>query len=150
MTLMNETVRQLTDWFAHNRRAAAGQGAVTVLYAPSSLVILQVFGRKTRRIVLVPLALLPHQQGRYLVSMLGEKADWVRNVRAAGGEAVLYNGDRESVRLVEVPVTQRLPILLAYLKASPGAQVFIPAAGASLAELAALAAGYPVFRVEPR
>jgi hypothetical protein len=56
---------------------------------------------------------------RYLVSMLGENAAWVRNIRAAGGNAVLQHGPREEVRLGEIPVGQRAPVLKAYLQRAP-------------------------------
>ncbi len=36
---------------------------------------------------------------RYLVSMLGEEANWVKNVRAAEGKASLVHGTREHVLL---------------------------------------------------
>ena len=39
---------------------------------------------------------------RYLVSMLGAEVDWVRNVRAAGGNVTLRHGRREEVHLEEV------------------------------------------------
>ena len=39
---------------------------------------------------------------RYLVSMLGDGVNWVRNVQAAGGEAVLRHGQLEEVRLESV------------------------------------------------
>jgi hypothetical protein len=52
---------------------------------------------------------------RYLVSMLGENVNWVQNVRAAGGRALLKSGGREEVHLEEVPAEQRASILKAYL-----------------------------------
>lgn len=147
--MINETVQQVTRWFANNRHAL--DESVTVLYAPASLVILQVAGRKSGRLISLPLALLPYGSERCLVSMLGERVSWVRNVRAADGLAVLYGGDREPVRLVELPPAERPPILKAYLKAAPGARAHIPLPpDASPAELAAAAAAIPVFRVEPR
>jgi hypothetical protein len=46
---------------------------------------------------------------QYLVSMVGE-GEWVKNVRAAGGEAYLISG-RRRVRLQAVPVERRAPII---------------------------------------
>src|ERR1035441_1327877 len=57
---------------------------------------------------------------RYLVSMLGENADWVRNARASAGAAVLRHRRTERVRLEDVPVSRRAPILKAYLQRAPG------------------------------
>lgn len=47
---------------------------------------------------------------RYVCTPRGE-TEWVRNVRAAGGEATL---DGRKVRLTEVPVEERAPMLEAY------------------------------------
>jgi len=52
---------------------------------------------------------------RYLVSMLGGRADWVRNARAARSGTIRHRR-RERVQLIEVPVEQRPPILKAYLQ----------------------------------
>jgi hypothetical protein len=85
---------------------------------------------------------------RYLVSMLGEKANWVKNVRAASGRAVLRSGGRETVQLEEIPVERRAPILRAYLQRAPGARPHMPVKkDAALADFARIAAGFPVFRI---
>jgi hypothetical protein len=85
---------------------------------------------------------------RYLVSMLGENVDWVRNARAAGGRAVLRHGRREEVQLEEVPVCQRAPLLKAYLQQAPGARPHIAVdEDARLSEFERIAAAVPVFRV---
>jgi hypothetical protein len=62
---------------------------------------------------------------RYLVSMLGEEANWVKNVGAAGGQVVLRHGRREEVRLEEVAPDRRvrtegLPEASASGQGSPG------------------------------
>jgi hypothetical protein len=76
--------------------------------------------------------------------------DWVRNVRAAGGEAVLIHGERRPVRLVEVEPTERAPILKAYLARAIGGRPHIPVKhDAPIEEFETVAADYPVFRVEP-
>jgi hypothetical protein len=85
---------------------------------------------------------------RYLVSMLGDNADWVRNAHASAGAAVLRHGTSEEVRLEDVPVSQRAPILKAYLQVAPGARPhFDVSRDAPLAEFEKVAARYPVFRV---
>ena len=48
---------------------------------------------------------------RYLVSMLGPGSDWVKNVEAAHGDAVIRHGRRRPVHLVAMPPEQRAPIL---------------------------------------
>ncbi len=64
----------------------------------------------------------------YLISMLGNEAQWVCNVRAAHGKAFIRSGKRREVLLEEVPVEQRAPVLKAYLKRAPGARPHIPVA----------------------
>ena len=85
---------------------------------------------------------------RYLVSMLGENVNWVQNVRAAGGKAVLRSGDREEIQLEEVPADQRAPILKAYLQRAPGGRPHVPVdKDAPIADFEKVAADFPVFRV---
>src|SRR5215218_8134990 len=52
---------------------------------PGYLVALEVPGRRSGRIVSLPLVVATVGGERYLVSMLGEGVNWVQNVRAAGG-----------------------------------------------------------------
>jgi hypothetical protein len=88
---------------------------------------------------------------RYLVSMLGEEVNWVRNVKAAGGNVTLRHGRREEVRLEEVVPDRRAPILKAYLKRAPGARAHLPIdKDAPLAEFERISSRFPVFRVVPR
>ena len=88
---------------------------------------------------------------RYLVSMLGQGARWVRNVRAANGEAVIVAGRRHPAQLVEVAADRRAPILQAYLQRAPGARPHIPVdKDAPLAAFETIVADFPVFEVLPR
>ena len=88
---------------------------------------------------------------RYLVSMLGEGVNWVRNVRAAGGDATLRHGRREEVRLEEVAPERRAPVLKAYLGRAPNARVHIPVdKDAPLTDFERVAGRFPVFRIAPR
>lgn len=113
------------------------------------LVTLEVIGRKSGKAVSFPLAMTVVDGERYLVSMLGPSANWVRNLKAAGCQATLRHGITEHIRLHEVAVTVRPPILKAYLGVAPGARPHIPVSmDAPLAEFEAVAADYPVFRVE--
>jgi hypothetical protein len=57
--------------------------------------------------------------------MLGEDAEWVRNVRASG-RAVLRRGKREAVRLEELPAEQRAPILAENRAFSAGYRKSVP------------------------
>ncbi len=117
---------------------------------PSFVVTLETLGRRTGKILNVVLVAAEVGGERYLVSMLGDKVDWVRNARAAGGDAVLRHGAAERVRLAEVPVSERAPILRAYLQRAPGARPhFDIGRDAPLDAFAQIAARYPVFRIVP-
>ena len=129
---------------------SVGAWASSIGIAPSLMVSLETKGRRTGRTVRVPLVVAKLEGRRYLVSMLGENADWVRNVRASNGEAVLRHGISEPVKLREVAVSERPPILRAFLKRAPGARPhFDIAPDASLEEFARIAPRVPVFRVLP-
>ncbi len=114
------------------------------------LVTLEVVGRKSGKLIALPVVLAKLDGERYLVSMLGDEAQWVLNVRAAGGKAAIRSGRRREVLLEEVAVEQRAPILKAYLQRAPGARPHIPVdKDAPLADFAAVAARYPAFRIVP-
>ena len=116
--------------------------------ASNYLVNLEVTGRKSGRAVSLPVVVAVVDGQRYLVSMLGEHVQWVHNVRAAGGRAVLMSGGREEVHLEEVPAERRAPILRAYLQRAPGARPHVPVnKDAPLAEFEKVATAFPVFRV---
>ena len=122
------------------------------------MVTLEVPGRRsgvTRRTNLV---LAQHEGQRYLVSLTGE-SEWVRNVRAAQCRVVLTRGERRrDVRLIEVPVQDRAPVIRSYvLRAArrPGTRAVGREARAffgvgpdlALDEIATRADRFPVFRV---
>ncbi len=76
---------------------------------PRVLLTLQVRGRRTGRLRTNVLVVARHGGQRYLVSMLGEGSEWVRNLRAAGGEALVKRGRSRPVKLTEVSVSERGP-----------------------------------------
>ena len=138
---------QRPNWIARilNRAWAA---VVSSGVASRDYVTLEVIGRKSGRVVSFPLVMVIVSGERYLVSMLGENAQWVRNVRAAGGRAVLRRGGREEVQLEEISPDQRAPILKAYLQIATGARPHVPVdKDAPLAEFEKIAPTFPVFRV---
>jgi deazaflavin-dependent oxidoreductase (nitroreductase family) len=104
-------------------RASAAAFAAGVW--PRRVAALEVRGRTSGRIVSLPVVITEYGGERYLVSMLGEDVNWVRNVKAADGAAVLRHGRREQVRLVEVPADARAPILRRYLEVAPGGRPHI-------------------------
>ncbi len=137
----NATARRWARFWA----AVQGVGLL-----PRRWVTLEVPGRSSGRITRFPLGMADWQGHWYLVSMLGDDCNWVRNVRAAGGRVVLRHGSARAYHLVEVPVAERAAILKRYLQKVPGGRPHIPIdRHASLTEFAAIAAQYPTFRVEP-
>lgn len=103
---------------------------------------LAVPGRRTGEMHEVPVIPVDHGGARYVVSARGE-ADWVRNLRAAGGRLEL--GSRtatETFHAVEVPAADRPPIIAAYRgvagKSVDGYFKKLPDAG-----------DHPTFRLEP-
>ncbi len=112
-------------------------------------VTLEVTGRRSGKTVSFPLVMAVVNGERYLVSMLGEEANWVHNLKAAGGKARLRHGRSEQVLLEEVAVSQRAPILKEYLQRAPGARPHIPVnKDAPLSEFEKVTSQFPVFRVK--
>ena len=119
---------------------------------PGYLVTLEVPGRRSGRTVSLPLVVATLGGERYLVSMLGEGVNWVRNVRAAEGEVALRHGRHEEVHLREVVAPDlRAPVLKAYLKRATNASAHMPIdKDAPLVEFERMAPRFPVFQVVPR
>lgn len=147
---------QLSQWFYRGGRPnwlatvlnRMGATVYALGIAPNYLVTLEVPGRRSGRKIRLPLVMTVVKGERYLVSMLGTKANWVRNMQAAGNMATLYHGRREEVRLAEVAIEQRAPIIKAYLQRAPGARAHLPVhKAAPLSAFAQVAAQFPVFRI---
>jgi hypothetical protein len=133
-----------------NRVAAALNRLGVILSSaglwPSRMAALEVRGRRSGRLLSFPMVVADYQGDRYLVAMLGEGTNWVANVRAAGGRAVLRHGRHEAVRLDEVDSRARAPILRRYLQVAPGARPHVPVdRRAALADFEGIADRYPVF-----
>ena len=153
------TIADFTRWLYRGKRPnwiARIMNRASAIVASSGvasnyLETLEVTGRKSGRTFSLPVVLAIVDGQRYLVSMLGDNVQWVQNVRAAGGRAVLRSGGREEVQLEEVPADQRAPILRAYLQRAPGARPHVPVnKDAALAEFQKIAAAFPVFRLSSR
>jgi deazaflavin-dependent oxidoreductase (nitroreductase family) len=110
--------------------------------------VLEVRGRKSGELRRTPVNLLVVGGAPFLVAPRGE-AQWVRNVRAAGGRVDLLLGRRRTRYLAtELADADKVPILRAYLarwKLEVG--VFFDGVGpaSSDGEIAAIAAKHPVF-----
>jgi deazaflavin-dependent oxidoreductase (nitroreductase family) len=117
---------------------------------PKFQAALEVHGRKSGRRHSNPVVIATVEGKRYLVSMLGPESDWVKNVDAAHGDAVIRQGRRRRVHLVAVPPEQRAPILREYVRIAPsGRQHFPLPVGAPLADFEQIAGSYPVYRIDP-
>ncbi|MCK9905041.1 nitroreductase/quinone reductase family protein [Frankia sp. Cpl3] len=110
--------------------------------------VLEVRGRTSGEIRRVPVNLLDLDGQQYLVSARGH-GQWVRNVRAAGGELSLVLGRRRTgYQAVELTDEEKVPVLRAYLakwKAEVG--VFFDGVGPDSTdeELARIAPRHPAF-----
>lgn len=82
---------------------------------------LVVAGRRTGRPMRVPVIPVDHEGKRYIVSTRGE-ADWVRNLRAAGGGELHRRGHSHRFAADEIPADGREPVIAAY-RAKVGRQV---------------------------
>jgi deazaflavin-dependent oxidoreductase (nitroreductase family) len=113
--------------------------------------VLEVRGRTSGEPRRVPVNLLDHDGGRYLVAPRGH-TQWVRNLRAAGGEGVLLHGRRrQPFHAVELADAEKAPVLRAYLqrwKWEVGQ--FFDGVGPDSPpeELARIAPDHPVFRLD--
>lgn len=111
--------------------------------------VLGVRGRRSGEVRTTPVNPLTVEGRRYLVAARGH-TQWVRNLRVAG-EAELTVGRRtETVRAVELPDAEKVPVLRAYLRAwawEVGAFFDGVDADASDGALAAIADRHPVFAI---
>lgn len=112
--------------------------------------VLEVKGRKSGVARRTPVNLLILGDMTYLVAPRGE-AQWVRNVRAAGGQLDLLLGRRRTHYVAtELPDEAKVPVLRAYLerwKAEVG--VFFGGVGPRSTDdaIAAIAPKHPVFAI---
>jgi len=115
---------------------------------PSHMITLEVKGRRSGETRSTVMNIVEYEGENYVVSPRGE-AEWVRNVRAAAGEAIIRRRGRRGVRLEEVPAEQRAPILKKYLgeNAMSTKQHFGIDPKAEIAEFEAIAGRHPAFRV---
>jgi deazaflavin-dependent oxidoreductase (nitroreductase family) len=131
--------------FAHIWAVVFGLGLM-----PKRWVTLEVVGRRSGRLVRFPLGMADVDGHWYLVSMLGERCNWVQNVRAADGRVTLRHRRTVRCQLVEMPVNDCARIIKRYLAVAPGARPHIPVhQKASVEQFEQIASDYPVFRVVP-
>ncbi len=115
---------------------------------PSDTITLEVKGRRSGMVRSNVVTWVKRDGERYLVSPRGD-SEWVRNVRAADGEAVIRHRGRQRVRLEEMATEERAPIIKAYLAKTKMAtrQHFGVDPKAEIEEFKAIAGRHPVFRI---
>ena len=135
-------------------RIVVGLQRLGVAFGPMQL--LTVTGRRSGQPRTFPIAVLPLAGGQYIVQAFPNAA-WVANARAAVRAAdtvTLTRGRRSSaVRLVEVPVEERRPLLREVVETQPAsaAQRYVTnglAAAPTPDAVAAAADRIAVFRIE--
>jgi hypothetical protein len=110
--------------------------------------VLEVRGRKSGRVIALPVDPLDFDGKRYLVCARGE-SNWVRNARAAGEVVLVRAMRRQRFAVPEVAPAARPPILKAYLDHyAAEVQRFFPVSrGSPETAFEELAERYPVFEL---
>jgi hypothetical protein len=123
-------------------------------FAMGSVRVLSVPGRASGEMRTTPVTPFVVNGRRYVVGISGQD-DWVKNARAAGWGLLAHGRSEERVRLEDLPVEERGPILREYPnRATRGVPFFrkvygLPKDRETLPEaFAALAPHCPVFRLE--
>jgi deazaflavin-dependent oxidoreductase (nitroreductase family) len=122
-------------------------------WVPDFVVLLEVRGRRSGRVRRTLLVRTIRDGRAYLVALAGE-SEWVRNVRAAAGRAVIRHGKPRHVTLVEVLAAERPPVIREYLcgkgrraGSREAERYFGLSPDPSLEEIRPIADHYPVFEI---
>jgi hypothetical protein len=112
--------------------------------------VLEVRGRKSGRIISLPVDPIEIEGRRYLVCARGN-SNWVRNARAAGEVVLARAMRRRRYAVHELPPDMRPPVLTVYLDRFAGeVQRFFPVPkGSAVESFIDLAPHYPVFELRP-
>ena len=145
-------------WYYHNWRPTLWGRISNSVWAwftslgvlSPALLTLQVADRRTGQSRSTVLAVVEHEGNRYLVSMLGDTSEWVQNIRAAVGKAFIKRGSAIEVRLIEIPVEARAPVLRAWCQVALSGRRHLPVPyDAPVEAFEAISPDYPVFRIDP-
>jgi deazaflavin-dependent oxidoreductase (nitroreductase family) len=135
------------NWLAkpQNRLSSLAFGAGLM---PGRAASLEVIGRRSGQPITLPVVIADWDGVEYLVSMLGDSVNWVKNIRAADGVAILRRGREEPVKLEEVAIEDRPPIIRRYAEVAPGGRPHLRLPrNASIEQCKAVAPRTPVFRI---
>jgi hypothetical protein len=121
-------------------------------WAPCGTVILEVRGRRSRRLYSTLVTWAQYGPDRYLVVMPADEPQWVKNMRADDGHVVLRHGHRRTAALLqEVPLARRAAILQVWYRttslSSNPRRHFGLDRFASVEDFEGLAASHAVFRI---
>ena len=84
-----------------------------------SFSMLTIRGRKSGKPIATPIAIFVQDQKRYLIATYGV-VNWVRNLRAAGGEAALVRGrNTEKIHAIELEPVAAAPIFREAMRSGP-------------------------------
>jgi len=118
---------------------------------PKGLQLVTVRGRSTGKEYSTPILLVEQEGGRYWVAVFGE-TDTVKNARTAGRATLSRGSARADVRLTEVAISERVPMLRGRIALGTGPMVqpyFDVTPQSSDAELAAISLKHTVFKLDP-
>jgi len=138
--ITNRVVNPLVAWLARH-----GLG-------PGGAAVLEVRGRRSGELRTTPVNPLTLDGERYLLAPRGE-TEWVRNIRVAGGGALITRQGREEFAVAEVADAEKIPIIRAYLGEwawEVGSFFEGLSVRSTDQEVLAAASGFPIFRVTAR
>lgn len=122
---------------------------------PSDAVTLEVRGRKSGKRRRTPVVRVDHDGAQYIVALAGD-SQWVSNVRAADGAAVIRRRGSQKARLVELPAEERPPVIVSYInrggrfRSKEAKFYFGLNPDPAPEDVAEAAPHYPIFRIENR
>ncbi len=150
MTVLTRGSEIFRWWVRQANTVIIGLQRLGIAFGPQYLITVP--GRKTGRPRTAAIAVVPIAGQRYVVQAY-PKAAWVANVRAAE-QVTLSRGRRSSVvKMVELPVAERRPLLRDCIADSPRVGKLFTTSGlvddGSPDGVAAAADRIAVFRVEP-
>ncbi len=108
--------------------------------------LLTVRGRRSGAPRETPASVVTVAGTRYIVAAFAD-AQWVRNVQAARAGTLSRGKQTESVALVEIPATERAPVLRAFFAQVRGGRRYFGSQTPD--QVVAGADRYPVFRIDP-
>ncbi len=123
-----------------------GRPAFWLGLTPKQAVLLEVPEQSSGDLTRVALEVISHEGRQYLLSPKGASG-WVDDVRAADGEAVLRRRSSIPVKLIEISIEEREPIIAEYLSQTDARQSFDLSPDPALEEIQAIAGDHPLFEV---